>query len=396
MARFEFRLPDVGEGIAEAEIVAWHVKAGDTVDEDAPVVDVMTDKATVELSAPVSGAVLETHGEVGGTLAIGSVIAVFQTDVPQGTTTAPPEPEPPEAAGQRSNLRPPGARGAKVLASPAVRKRARGFGIDLSRVQPSGDGRIRHRDLEAFLGHAGKPEESSEGDRIETIKLTGLRRGVSKKMAESKRHIPHFSYVEEVDVTALEALRARMNAESGARPRLTPLPFLIRALVRVLPAFPAINARYDDAAEVVERHSAVHLGIATRTEGGLLVPVLRDAGRFDIHTLAGEVRRLAEGARAGRLSRDELSGSTITITSLGPLGGIVSTPIINRPEVAIIGVNRMVDRAVVVDGRIMVRKMMNLSSSFDHRVIDGWDAASFIQALKRLVEAPALIFTDED
>lgn len=412
MSRFEFKLPDIGEGIAEAEIVAWHVKPGDVVEEDDPLADVMTDKATVELSAPVSGKVIAVNGEVGENIAIGSVLAAFETDetvsAPADAEEPGTEPEPKaqpaepvpaltpepdaEAAAKQSSNQP----GQKILASPAVRKRARDLGIDLSLVQPNAEGRVRHSDLDAYLRYSpgGTARPFGGADRIEQVKVVGLRRRIAENMAESKRHIPHFAYVEELDVTALEALRQAMNESRGDRPKLTLLPFLIRAIVRALPRFPMINARYDDEAGVVSRHSAVHLGIATQTDGGLMVPVIRGADALDVWSLAREINRLAEGARNGKLARDELSGSTLTVTSLGALGGIVSTPVINRPEVAIVGVNRIVERPAVVEGRIEVRKLMNLSSSFDHRVVDGYDAASFIQEVKRLIETPALIFAD--
>ena len=406
MARFEFKLPDIGEGIAEAEIVAWHVAAGDVVEEDAPIADVMTDKATVELAAPVSGRILATNGQVGENIPIGSVLAVFETDADAigamaESISRPETADVPERAADKADRAEQDARHRPVLASPAVRKRAKDLGIDLALVRPNADNRIRHSDLDAYLRYTpadkvgGVSDAESKGmDRIEDIKVIGLRRRIADNITESKRNIPHFTYVEEIDVTALEALRAAMNAERGARHRLTLLPFLIRALVRVMGDFPMMNAHYDDSAEIISRHSSVHLGLATQTDNGLIVPVIRHAETRDLWDLAAEIARLAEAARQGRARREELSGSTITLTSLGALGGIMSTPVINRPEVAIIGVNRIVERPAIVEGRIEVRKLMNLSSSFDHRVVDGWDAASFIQAIRRLVETPALIFAD--
>ena len=433
MGRVAFRLPDIGEGIAEAEIVAWHVRIGDMVEEDQPLADLMTDKATVEMSAPVAGKVLELAGAVGDNIAIGSTLALFETgegeatavaetasplaDGPEAPTATPPADTAVAPASSLPGREEPGvgvreapqspdgptrdpslpARGEKVLASPAVRQRAKELGVDLAQVSPAG-GRVRHADLDAFLRYQGVAADTAPSrlapldDEIEEIKVTGLRRRIAENMAEAKRRIPHFAYVEEVDVTALEALRVAMNEERGQRPKLTVLPFLISAIVRALPRFPMINARFDDEAGVVRRHSAVHLGMATQTDAGLTVPVIRDAQAKDVWALAGEIARLAEGARANSLQRDELSGSTITLTSLGPLGGIVSTPVINKPEVAIVGVNRIVERPAVIEGRIEVRKLMNLSSSFDHRVVDGMDAARFIQAVKRLIEAPALLF----
>jgi 2-oxoisovalerate dehydrogenase E2 component (dihydrolipoyl transacylase) len=401
VARVEFKLPDIGEGIAEAEIVAWHAKPGDVVEEDAPLADLMTDKATVEMTSPVAGKLVEVAGAVGDQVAIGSVLAVFESEE-EGEKPSPQRGEGWERGGldqaERQTILsaplpdplPGGEKErSRVLASPAVRARAKDLGVDLATVKPAQGNRVRHSDLDAYLRYAGAAPAA--GDRIEEVKVAGLRRRIADNMAESKRNIPHFAYVEELDVTEVERLRAILNAERGPRPKLTLLPFLIKAITRALPDFPMINARYDDAAGVVSRHSAVHLGMATKTEAGLTVPVIRNAEALDLWQLAAEITRLAEAARAGKAKREELSGSTITITSLGSLGGIVSTPVINRPEVAIIGVNRIVERPAIVEGRIQVRKLMNLSSSFDHRVVDGWDAARFIQAVKRLIEMPALL-----
>lgn len=407
MGRYAFKLPDIGEGIAEAEIVAWHVKVGDTVEEDAPLADLMTDKATVEMSAPVGGRVVELAGAVGDRVAIGSVLAVFDAEdgekpgeasLParegRGVGFSPPHDDAllPRAPTPNPSLQ--AGRGEhRVLASPAVRARAKSLGLDLAAVRPADGDRVRHADLDAYLRYSDASPVARPGG-VEEIKLVGLRRRIAENMAESKRNIPHFAYVEEIDVTEIEAARAAMNAERGERPKLSLLPFLIKAIIRALPEFPMINARFDDAANIVSRYGAVHLGIATRTEDGLMVPVIRDAQNRDVWNLAGEIARLADAARSGKASRDELTGSTLTLTSLGALGGIVSTPVINRPEVAIIGVNRIVDRPAMIEGRIEARKLMNLSSSFDHRVVDGWDAASFIQAVKRLIEAPALLLVD--
>lgn len=406
MARIEFKLPDIGEGIAEAEIVAWHARPGDMVEEDAPLADLMTDKATVEMTSPVAGKLIEIAGAVGDQVAIGSVLAVFESEGEaekpspqrgeswergeshQAQTVARSEsPLPsPLHAGERERGR--------VLASPAVRARARDLGVDLATVKPAQGDRVRHSDLDAYLRYAGAaaPVRAAEREEVEEVKVVGLRRRIAENMAESKRNIPHFAYVEELDVTEVEKLRTALNAERGARQKLTLLPFLAKAITLALPDFPMINARYDDTAGIVARHAPVHLGIATQTGNGLTVPVIRNADALDLWQLAAEITRLAEAARTGKAGREELSGSTITITSLGALGGIASTPVINRPEVAIVGVNRIVERPAVVDGRIEVRKLMNLSSSFDHRVVDGWDAARFIQAVKRLIETPALLF----
>ena len=434
MARYEFKLPDIGEGIAEAEIVAWHKKVGERIEEDDPLCDMMTDKATVEMTAPVSGTILSVAGEVGDQIAIGSVLAVFETAVGAAAEApvvevAPPEasavalsepiaeanekPLPPgggvgvgesvstEAPPVTDNPHPPapspkgeGER-KRILASPAVRARARDLGIDLAQVHAP-EGRVRHADLDAFLGYRRgqgyAPAGAARPD--EQVKVVGLRRRIAENLAASKRAIPHFTYVEEFDVTRLEALRADLNETRGDKPRLTMLPLLIVAVCKALPDYPMINARYDDEAGIVTRHGAVHLGIATQTDAGLMVPVIRDAQGRNVWQLAAEIRRLAEAARAGKARSEELSGSTLTVTSLGPLGGIATTPVINRPEVAIIGPNKVVERPVFRDGALVAAKLMNLSISCDHRVVDGWDAASFVQAVKRLVETPALLFVE--
>ncbi|HTH26965.1 MAG TPA: dihydrolipoamide acetyltransferase family protein [Sphingobium sp.] len=396
MARYAFKLPDIGEGISEAEIVAWHVAVGDRVEEDQPLVDMMTDKATVAMESPVSGTVTELAGQPGDQVAIGATLAVIEAEDHAGTppaaaprvdAPAPPPPAPEE----------PAMSAGKVIASPAVRARARALGIDLAQLH-SADGRIRHGDLDAYLlGHADQgyhPAGSSLRRPDEEVRVIGLRRRIAENMAASKKNIPHFSYVEEIDVTELEAMRANLNAERGDRPRLSPLPFLIVAICRAVQAWPMMNARYDDAAGIVTRHGAVHMGVATQTDAGLMVPVVRDAQDLNIWQLADEIARLAEAARSGQARPEELTGSTLSITSLGPLGGIASTPVINRPEVAIIGPNRIVDRPVLRDGALAVAKLMNLSISCDHRVVDGWDAASFVRDVKRLLETPVLLFAD--
>ena len=437
MAKFTFNMPDVGEGVAEAEVVEWHVKVGDRVEEDQHLVDVMTDKATIDIESPVAGTVIEVAGEVGDVIAIGSMLLVIEVEgegeasaeeaeaaaeqiedevsdageadvaadkpLPLGEGVSAPEPEETPAP---SNLHPPtpspaGGREVKVLASPAVRQRARDLGIDLAQVKPAEDGRVRHGDLDAFLaynagsgfGAAGKARSD------ETIKVIGLRKRIAQNMAAAKRHIPHFTYVEECDVTDLEELRAQLNAARGDRPKLTMLPLLITAICKVIPQFPMINARYDDEANVVTRYGSVHLGMAAQTDSGLMVPVIRDAQSRNLWQLAREIGRLAEAARSGKATSEELSGSTLTVTSLGPLGGVATTPVINRPEVAIIGPNRIVERPMFIpDGmggeRIAKRKLMNISISCDHRVVDGHDAASFIQGVKRLIETPALLLVD--
>jgi 2-oxoisovalerate dehydrogenase E2 component (dihydrolipoyl transacylase) len=436
MGKFVFRLPDIGEGIAEAEIVAWHVKPGDTVAEDGRLADLMTDKATVEMESPVAGKVLEVAGEVGDVIAIGSPLVVLETEgdaVEPGPSTSParaevvadsveekvvapppsPSPSPPpvveepqptaKAEPEAGPARPDPVEGrapahAKVLASPAVRARAKELGIELGEVRPAEDGRVRHADLDAFLSYGGANGYAAAGTagRDETIRVVGLRRRIAENMAASKRNIPHFAYVEECDATELEKLRADLNANRGSKPKLTLLPLLIVSLCRALPKFPMLNARYDDEANLVTRHGAIHLGMATMTDAGLMVPVIRDAQGKNLWQLAGEIVRLSEAARAGKATSEELSGSTFTLTSLGPLGGIASTPVINRPEVAIFAPNRIVERPMFVpDGlggeRIEKRKLMNLSISCDHRVVDGYDAAAFVQEVKRLIETPVLL-----
>jgi 2-oxoisovalerate dehydrogenase E2 component (dihydrolipoyl transacylase) len=440
MAKFIFKMPDVGEGVAEAEVVEWHVKVGDRVEEDQHIVDVMTDKATIDIESPVAGVVTTLAGEAGDVVAIGAMLLVIETEgevevseaeaeaaaeqiedevsdageaslepLPLGEgvgdggsapdleeTPAPSDPHPPAPS-------PKGGGEVKVLASPAVRQRARDLGIDLAQVKPAADGRVRHADLDAFLAYNGGFSAAGKARADETIKVIGLRKRIAQNMAAAKRHIPHFTYVEECDVTDLETLRAQLNAARGAgegdRPKLTMLPLLITAICKTVPQFPMINARFDDEANVVTRYGAVHLGMAAQTDSGLMVPVIRDAQAKNLWQLAREIGRLAEAARSGKATSEELSGSTLTVTSLGPLGGVATTPVINRPEVAIIGPNRIVERPMFVsDGmggeRIAKRKLMNISISCDHRVVDGHDAASFIQAIKRLIETPALLLVD--
>jgi 2-oxoisovalerate dehydrogenase E2 component (dihydrolipoyl transacylase) len=436
MARYEFKLPDIGEGIAEAEIVTWHVKVGDTIAEDQQIADMMTDKATVEMESPVAGKVLELAGEVGDQVPIGSVLAVIETEgagraakavedsederpLGDGSVEATPEmaeeipvtkvigdaksvraesvdgPSSPSSEPKKEQqgldkLGANGARGSHVLASPAVRQRARDLGIELGQVKTASE-RIRHADLDAYLLYNGgsvSARGTSAARPDETIKVVGLRRKIAENMQEAKRRIPHFTLVEEFDVTAVEETRAMMNRDRGSNPKLTLLPFLITAMARTLPEWPMLNATYDDDANIVTRHGALHLGMATQTDNGLMVPVIRDAQNKSVWQLASEILRLADAARSGKAARDELMGSTITLSSLGPMGGIASTPVINRPEVAIIAVNKVEEKLVPIDGEIEVRKRMNLSLSCDHRVVDGWDAASFMQTLKTYIENP--------
>jgi 2-oxoisovalerate dehydrogenase E2 component (dihydrolipoyl transacylase) len=424
MGTHVIKMPDIGEGIAQVELVEWFVKVGDVIAEDQVVADVMTDKATVEIPSPVSGKVLALGGQPGEVMAVGSELIRIEVegsgnhvDAPQAKPAQQPAPAP---AASTPELRPepaavasqpassaaaapivPRQANEKPLASPAVRKRALDAGIELRYVHGSGPaGRILHEDLDGFMSKphssAGQaPSGYAKRTDSEQVPVIGLRRKIAQRMQDAKRRVAHFSYVEEIDVTALEALRQQLNQKYGeSRGKLTLLPFLVRAMVVALRDFPQINATYDDEAQVITRHGAVHVGIATQGDNGLMVPVLRHAEAGNLWGNASEITRLAHAARNNKASREELSGSTITLTSLGALGGIVSTPVVNTPEVAIVGVNRMVERPVVIDGQIVVRKMMNLSSSFDHRVVDGMDAALFIQAVRGLLEQPACLFVE--
>jgi 2-oxoisovalerate dehydrogenase E2 component (dihydrolipoyl transacylase) len=426
MAKFTFKLPDIGEGIAEAEIVAWHVKVGDRIEEDQPVADMMTDKATVEMESPVSGIVTSVAGEEGDVIPIGSMLIEIETDTDEVAEAIdaglPIEKRvAAESDVKRSPLNAPVALTdiketidsvdiselntekltsslqSKVTASPAVRARADRLSVQLSDVMTPGN-HVRHADLDAFLSY-NKGQGYQAGVRPAPradvpVKVIGMRRRIAENMSASKRHIPHFTYVDEIDVTALEAMRSDLNNNRGQRAKLTMLPFLITAICKTIPAYPMINARFDDDAGVVTHHGAVHLGMATQTEAGLVVPVIRNAQDQNIWQLAAEITRLSAASRDGSAKSDELSGSTLTITSLGPLGGIVTTPVINRPEVAIIGPNKIIERPMYVNGEIEPRKLMNMSISCDHRVVDGWDAANFVQALKKLIETPVLLFAD--
>jgi 2-oxoisovalerate dehydrogenase E2 component (dihydrolipoyl transacylase) len=449
MGIYVIKMPDIGEGIAEVELVAWNVKEGDTVVEDQNLADVMTDKATVEIPSPVKGKVLALGGSVGQVMAVGSELIRLEVEgagnvregaaaptpaaakaspapapapaaapavakaapAPSPAPSPAPTPAPAPATAHAATAAP--ARAAsgipaqitrapndKPIASPAVRARAWELGIELQFVQGTGPaGRILHEDIELYAakGTIGGVRDNRYAERSdeEAVPVIGLRRKIAQKMQDAKRRIPHFTYVEEIDVTNLEALRAKLNQKHGAqRGKLTMLPFLVRAVVLAVREFPQMNARFDDEAGVVTRHGAVHLGMATQTEGGLMVPVIRHAETLDLWGAAAEVTRLAGASRTGKATREELSGSTITITSLGALGGIVTTPVINAPEVAIVGVNRVVERPVVRDGQIVVRQLMNLSSSFDHRVVDGIHAAEFVQLIRGYLEAPALMFVE--
>ena len=455
------KMPDIGEGIAEVELVAWHVKVGDMVAEDQLLADVMTDKATVEIPSAVAGKVLALGGAVGQVMAVGSEVIRIEVEgagnlkpesaaapvnaaqtainsvasvkpavaasasapaAPVAAATAKPAPAPtsaptsnaangsssaPARNGNGSNGKAPAALvrapGDKPIASPAVRRQAWDQGVELQFVPGTGTaGRITHEDLQAYVARAAQAQPAGVTDQRyaqrldeQTIPVIGLRRKIAQKMQEAKRRIPHFTYVEEVDMTDLEALRVRLNAQHGKeRGRLTVLPFLVRAMVLAVREHPEVNVRYDDDAAVITRYGAVHLGLATQTDGGLMVPVIRHAETLDLWACAAEIARLAEAARTGKVTREELTGSTLTLTSLGALGGIVSTPVINHPEVAIVGVNRMVERPMVRNGAVVVRQMMNLSSSFDHRVVDGMNAAQFVQKIRGYLECPATLFVE--
>lgn len=397
MSIYLFRLPDIGEGVAQAEIVAWHVKPGDHVREDAPLLDVMTDKATVDMTSPVDGMVVKLHGDVGAMAPVGSVLVELEV---AGHSAAAPEQDVKQIASANAAVQQRAAAVAAApvnndpTASPATRRRAMEWGIRLEDVPGSGPhGRILVEDLERHRGGSAQPAAMPSGGSTRA-KLTGLRRRIADKMQDSKRHIPHFTYVEEFDLTELENLRHNLNDHRGDRPRLTLLPFFMRAVAKLVPDFPTVNAHYHEAEGEVELFEPVHIGIAAQTPNGLMVPVVRHAESRDLWDLARELVRVTAAARDGKAAREDLSGSTITLTSLGPLGGIAATPIINAPEVAIIGPNKLVERPVIDGAFLTRRKVMNVSSSFDHRIVDGHDAARFIQALKRLMEHPALIFMD--
>lgn len=424
MGTHVIKMPDIGEGIAEVELSVWHVKVGDLVVEDQVLADVMTDKAMVDIPSPVHGKVISLGGEPGEVMAVGSILISIEVEGAGNTKDAPvaaeavkaapapvveakpapaPAPAPVSKPAPAVAVQAPVAREAdeRPLASPAVRKHALDAGIALRLVQGSGPaGRILHEDLDAYLLQGPTPTKTAanpyaERNDEEQIPVIGMRRKIAQRMQDATRRAAHFSYVEEIDVTALDELRVHLNEKHGAtRGKLTLLPFIVRAMVVALRDFPQINARYDDDAQVITRLGAVHVGVATQSDVGLMVPVVRHAEARSLWGNAEEIARLATAARNGKASRDELSGSTITLTSLGALGGIVSTPVLNLPEVAIVGVNRIVERPMVIKGQIVVRKMMNLSSSFDHRVVDGMDAAQFIQAIRGLLEQPASLFLE--
>ena len=444
MGRYIFKLPDVGEGIAESEIAQWRVKVGDVIEEDQPLVDMLTDKASVEISSPVSGRVLELCGKAGEMAAVGGALVILEVEgagtpgadaepaapvvaapAPKPVEAAAPAPEPVEAAKPApvaeapkaapvaaataakapvsiGSAGPPRAAGEKPIASPAVRRRAQELGVQLQFVAGTGPaGQISHEDLDAFMaresGGGGEtvPSGRAKRDGVEAIKVIGMRRKIAEAMQRSKQRIPHFAYVEEVDVTELESLRKHLNIEHGStRGKLTLLPFILRALANSIVKYPQINATFDDEAGIAYRHAALHVGIATQTPNGLVVPVVRNAEALDMWQASTEIKRLANAARDGKAKREELTGSTITITSLGALGGIVTTPVINAPEVAILGINKMVERPMVRNGSIVIRSMMNLSSCFDHRMVDGFDAAEFIQHIRAQLENPVVLFID--
>lgn len=406
MSEYVFKLPDLGEGLVEAEIAEWLVKVGDMVAEEDPIGAMLTDKAAVELSAPVAGRVTRLAGEIGEMIAVGAPLIVFETSNAQQSvdgSDSPPadtvETVQPDIAAPVVEVSPLQSPSGKVLTSPSIRKSAREAGIDLAQVSGSGPrGRILRSDLDAYISAGtAAPDDLvvTEKPSIEVteIKVVGLRRIIAERMSEANREIPHFTYVEEIDITALESLRQHLNAKKTAEEdKLTLLPFIGLALVRVLKQFPQCNALYDSERNVISQYQAVHLGIATQTRNGLKVPVVKHSEKRSLNGLANEIRRVSTAARENTAKREELMGSTITITSLGKQGGIVSTPVINLPEVAIIGINKAVERPVVIAGQVVIRRMMNLSSSFDHRFVDGYDAAMMIQELKQLLEQPATIF----
>ncbi len=405
MSEYIFKLPDLGEGTVEAEIAEWMVKIGDVVNEEDPICAMLTDKAAVELTAPVSGKVVSVAGEEGDMVAVGAALIIFATEddlpvaeeeVAPAEAEKPPavvEPETPAGAAESS------PDSAKVMTSPSIRNRARDAGIDLNQIRGSGPrGRILKSDFETFLTtrETGSPARAPIAQPLTgttEIKVVGLRRMIAQRLAQSSQEIPHFTYVEEIDVTALESLRQHLNSKKTAdQPKLTPLAFIGLALARVLKNFPQCNAHYDKERNVIIRHQGIHLGIATQTSDGLKVPVVRHCEARSLEDLADAIRRVSTAARDKTAKREELTGSTITITSLGRIGGVVTTPVINQPEVAIIGVNKAIERPVAVNGQVVVRTMMNISSCFDHRFVDGFDAAEMIQALKDLLEQPATIF----
>jgi len=415
MGMHVFKLPDIGEGVVEGEVVQWHVSVGDAVKEDDPIVDVMTDKAAVTIPSPVSGVISSLNGEAGDMIAVGSALVEFDSEdtppaaepvaaaEPEVEAASEPEPEPETEPASEPDPEPapaPAAPSGRALASPALRRRAREAGIDIAQISGSGpSGRIRNADLDAFIAADGSvtrtepAAQSAERTDVTEVKVVGLRRKIAEQMTISKTRIAHFSYFEEADVTELETLRRTLNASRDVtQPKLTYLPFIMLALSKIMPDHPECNAIYDDQAGVVMRHGAVNIGIATQTERGLYVPVVKHVEAMDAWQAAEEMQRVAGAARDGTASLDDLTGSTFTITSLGRDGGLGATPIINHPEVAILGVHKAREMPVVRDGQIVVRRIMNLSSSFDHRVVDGADGAALIQHLKRMLENPALIF----
>lgn len=408
MAEFIFKMPDIGEGVTEAEIVTWYVKVGDKVEEDASICDAMTDKATVELTAPVAGVITQVGCEDGEIMAIGAALVVFDTDAdaaaPEAAAqpepkkkketakTAKPAPKPKPVSAPAVTARP----SAKPLASPAVRKAAMDLGIDLSRVPPSGKtGNVTHEDLKSYQDAPAMMSNYAKRTGGTDIKITGMRRVISERMSEAKKRIPHFTFVEQIDMTNLEELRAHLNTTKPERqPKLTLIPFFARAIVKAAQHWPQCNATFDDDAGIVTQHNAVHLGMAAQTPNGLMVPVLRHAESLDIWQTAIEISRLGNLAKTGSIDASELSGSTITLTSLGKLAGVTATPVINRPEVGILCPNKIIETPVVKNGQITIRKMMNFSSSFDHRVVDGFHAAEMIGYIKDCLEHPATLFLD--
>jgi 2-oxoisovalerate dehydrogenase E2 component (dihydrolipoyl transacylase) len=401
MSEYIFKMPDLGEGMVESEISEWFINVGDQVTEEDVVGTMMTDKAAVELSSPVSGKVVKLAGEPGDIVAVGAALVVFETDATVAAQSAAPAEKPAAVENSPIERSPAPKSASRVATSPAVRRRAKEAGIDLHDVPGTGaGGRITRKDFEAHVGGSGAPRPAAipstparAAAETKEIKVIGLRRIIAERMATATREIPHFTYVEEIDITELEALRKHLNSKNtDPTQRLTPLPFLGLALIRALREFPQCNATYDKDRNILIQHGPVNLGVATQTNDGLKVPVVHNADALSLDQLASEIRRVSEATRNNSIMKNELSGSTITITSLGKLGGIVSTPVINQPEVGIIGVNRAVERPVVLNGQVDIRLMMNLSSSFDHRFVDGYDAAAMIQRIREMLEHPAMIF----
>jgi pyruvate dehydrogenase E2 component (dihydrolipoamide acetyltransferase) len=404
---FDFYMPDIGEGVVEGEIVAWKVKVGDTVQLDQPIVEVMTDKATVELPSPRAGKITKINYADGAICPVGKVLVVIDDDgkpaaAPAGNGHAAPKaaaPAAPKAAAPGAPIQIVDASGSRerVLATPATRRLARQLGIELGRVAPTGKhGRVTTEDVKNFTD---APKQAlvaiDKGDREERIPLRGIRKKIAESMARSVHTAAHFTYVEEVDMTELVIVRERAKARAAERGvKLTYLPFIVKSVVSGLRRWPMLNASLDEATQEIVRKRYYHIGIAAQGPHGLAVSVVRDADKRSIFDLSREIERLGEAVKAGTATREELTGSTFTISSLGKLGGVMATPIINFPEVAIVGVHKIEERPAVRDGKIVARHLMNLSISVDHRIADGWDGAMFLQDVKALLEDPTTMFME--